>query len=326
MKKILNWVLAAILVCGASVFTSCSSDNDDRSAEGRSQGENPAQEQANKNRQEFIQHTRNVMKDLAENLNFSTWNSVNYFNTYLNQYVLLNDDFDKTLSRTFGMEIQKSLKPIPAEIAEMYPSAKYLADVNIANFNYTFTATATGFDVTPNEDEGLVMVLTSPYDPTMSVKIGIKGSGDEYQQISNAFTNENVVVVFNYSKHYDFTLSTMQNGAWTPGIVADADLTIVNGANKPENAIAGATNIFDDAWNLEGHVKTSIPGDATELEFNIGQDPHYAQERPDIRLCTQRPEAGAPPCRGYQHERPDRPLVPDELEQHPKRHRCRTAG
>ena len=29
MKKILNWVLAAILVCGSSVFTSCTSDNDD---------------------------------------------------------------------------------------------------------------------------------------------------------------------------------------------------------------------------------------------------------------------------------------------------------
>ena len=31
MKKILNWVLAAILICGASVFTACSS-NDDNAA------------------------------------------------------------------------------------------------------------------------------------------------------------------------------------------------------------------------------------------------------------------------------------------------------
>jgi hypothetical protein len=28
MKKILNWVLAATLVCGATVFTSCSDDKD----------------------------------------------------------------------------------------------------------------------------------------------------------------------------------------------------------------------------------------------------------------------------------------------------------
>ena len=32
MKKILNWVLAATLVCGTSVFTSCTSDNDDNPA------------------------------------------------------------------------------------------------------------------------------------------------------------------------------------------------------------------------------------------------------------------------------------------------------
>jgi len=263
MKKIMHWVLAAILICGASVFTACTNDTSD----------NPAQEQAKKNRKEFIEHTRSVLKDMAENLNFSTWNSVNYFNTYINRDVLLNDEFDKTISRTFGQEIQKTLVPIATDIAEMYPSAKYMAAVNIADFNYTFTSTATGFDVAPNEGEGFVMVLTSPYDPTMSVKIGIKGSGDEYQQISTALTNDNVVVVFNYSKHYDFTLSTMQNGVWTPGIVADADLTVVYGANKPENAIAGATNLFEDAWNLEGHVKTSIPGDATDLVFNIGQDP-----------------------------------------------------
>ena len=28
MKKIMNWMLAAILICGASVFTSCSSNED----------------------------------------------------------------------------------------------------------------------------------------------------------------------------------------------------------------------------------------------------------------------------------------------------------
>ena len=33
MKKIFNWMLAAILICGASVFTSCSND-DDKNEEG----------------------------------------------------------------------------------------------------------------------------------------------------------------------------------------------------------------------------------------------------------------------------------------------------
>ena len=29
MKNLMQWVLAATLICGTSVFTSCSSDNDD---------------------------------------------------------------------------------------------------------------------------------------------------------------------------------------------------------------------------------------------------------------------------------------------------------
>ena len=33
MKKLMQWMLAAILVCGASVFTSCTSDNDDNPTE-----------------------------------------------------------------------------------------------------------------------------------------------------------------------------------------------------------------------------------------------------------------------------------------------------
>ena len=261
MKKILNWVLAATLVCGASVFTSCSSDNDD----------NPAQEQAKKNRKEFVSHTRSVMKDLAENLNFSTWKSVNYFNMGINEYVLLNDDFDKTFSRTVGMEIQKSIVLRPADIIEKY-GKKYEAFVNLADFDYIFTSTATGFDVTPNTEDGLVMEIVDPYYPEAAVRIGLKGSGEEYAQYSYALTNDSVAVIIKFPAHYDFTLSTKQDGAWVPGITASADLTIINGDYGKELP-DDATEIANDAWNLNGTVKTSIPGDATELEFNIGQDP-----------------------------------------------------
>ena len=61
--------LAAILVCGAGVFTSCTNDPED----------NPAQEQAKKNRLEFVEHTRATMKDLAENLNFGSWTAANNY-------------------------------------------------------------------------------------------------------------------------------------------------------------------------------------------------------------------------------------------------------
>ena len=261
MKKIMTWAMAAALICGATAFTSCSSSED-----------NPAQEQAKKNRTEFIQHTRQNLKTVAENLNFSTWNSVNWFNTYINQYVLLNDDFDKTISRTFGQEIQKSIHPLPADITEK-TGKKYVATVNLADFDYIFTATQTGFDVTPNTEDGMIVELTNPYAPEQSVRIGIKGSGEEYSQIDQRMSNDSVLVAVMIPAHYDFTFSTKQGDAWVAAITVTADLTVNKAEYDAPNLPNEATDILKDAWNLKGTIKTSIPGDATEMAFNIGQDP-----------------------------------------------------
>jgi len=262
MKKIFQWAMAAALICGASVFTSCTNDTSD----------NPT-EQAKKNRKEFIKHTRQNLKEVAENLNFSTWNSVNYFNIYINQYVLLNDDFDKTISRTFGQEIQKTMEVLPADVAER-TGKKYGATVNLADFDYIFTATQTGFDVTPNTEDGLIVELTNPTAPEQSVRISIKGSGEEYDLKAERMSNDSVGVVVKIPARYDFTFSTKQNDAWVENITVCTELTVVIDPNKPEYLPAYAADIRKDAWNLKGTIKTSIPGDATEAVFNIGQDPN----------------------------------------------------
>ena len=261
MKKMFQWAMAAALICGATVFTACSSSED-----------NPAQEQAKKNRTEFIQHTRQNLKTVAENLNFKTWNSVNYFNTYINQYVLLNDEFDKTISRTFGQEIQKTIAPLSADVAEK-TGKKYGADVNLADFDYIFTATQTGFDVTPNTEDGMIVEITNPYAPEQSVRIGIKGSGEEYALRATRLSNDSVSVIVRIPAHYDFTFSTKQGDAWVTALTATTELTVAIDPNKPEYLPADAADIKKDAWNLKGTIKTSIPGDATEMAFNIGQDP-----------------------------------------------------
>ena len=261
MRKIFQWAMAAALICGASVFTACSSSED-----------NPAQEQAKKNRTEFIKHTRQNLKTLAENLNFSTWNSVNYFNTYINRDLLLNDEFDKTISRTFGQEIQKTMEVLPADVAER-TGKKYGATVNLANFDYIFTSTATGFDVTPNTEDGLIVDVTNPYNPEYSARISIVGSGEEYDLKAERMSNDSVGVVVKIPARYDFTFSTKQNGAWVAAMTVCTELTVAIDPNKPEYLPAEAADIKKDAWNLKGTIKTSIPGDATEAVFNIGQDP-----------------------------------------------------
>ena len=259
----MNWVLAATLVSGASVFTSCSNDNSDNSG---------SMEQAKRDRQEFIQHTRQNLKTLAENMNFSTWKSVNYFNTYLNQYVLLNDNFDKTFSRTVGMEVQKSLKPLPAEVAAQ-TGKKYIAEVNLADFDYIFKSTEKGFDVTPNSEDGMLMEFASPKDPNRGTQIHVKGSGEEYVQPSQALSNDSVAVVVRFPAHYDFTLSKKENGAWVSHIMASFDVAIAHGDYDLKDLPADATDITKDTWNLKGVVSTTIPGDATAMVFNIGQNP-----------------------------------------------------
>ena len=77
--------MAAILICGATVFTSCSNSED-----------NPAPENA-KNRKEFIKHTRENLKYLAENLNFASWEVANKINQEFNTAVLNNPEFEKAI-------------------------------------------------------------------------------------------------------------------------------------------------------------------------------------------------------------------------------------
>ena len=99
----MNWVLAVTFICGASVFTSCSAND---------ANDNPSQEQAKKDRKEFIQHTRQNLKEMAENLNFRSWDAANELNIYFNQYVLNNPGFEKAVLATFMQKTQQSIKPV----------------------------------------------------------------------------------------------------------------------------------------------------------------------------------------------------------------------
>ena len=86
MNRLKLWVMAAALICSSTVFTSCLSSED-----------NPVQEQAKKDRKEFIQHTRENLKYLAENMNFGSWEAANTINQTFNTTVLNNPEFEKAI-------------------------------------------------------------------------------------------------------------------------------------------------------------------------------------------------------------------------------------
>lgn len=281
MKKMMNWVLAATLVCGASVFTACSDSND-----------NPTPKPGEKKRKEFVEHTRQSLKTVAENLNFTTINSFTYMNTVLNERMLLNDEFDKTISRVFAEKIQASLKPIerpegepPAdrpegaperpEGEEPRPAPKYEAIIDVTDFNYTFTATTTGFDVAENADEGLVVEI--PFhgtSETEGAKIVIKGTGDTYGFFARALSNDSVEVKVEIPAQYDLSFSVKADGKWTEYLYGTAKNTAVG---KYDSETPGGVTPFNptaDAWNAALDLHSNIPGvDATDIYFAIGQDP-----------------------------------------------------
>ena len=267
MKRILNWVLAATLVCGASVMTSCSSDNDD----------NPAQEQAKKNRKEFVEHTRATMKDLAENLNFGSWNAANNLNLYFNQYVLNNPEFNKTVLAAFMQKYQQSIKPVEegSELATM--GYKMYGTVDFTEFKYRFTENTdnTGFDV--EEASNFEVILNGFNQFTQQVESGIykltlKSVGSQsFKFVHASSQKEGVAIVFIMPSEFQFAISDKLSGTW---------LDSFTGTFRNQVAVAAGheyAQMSRDTWSASGSVSSNFPAvkggydtsDTSTLNFSI---------------------------------------------------------
>ena len=272
----MNWVLAATLICGASVFTSCTSDTSD----------NPSQEQAKKNRKEFISHTRSVMKDLAENLNFESWNAANTLNLYFNQYVLNNEAFEKTLSALLILQAGTSVQPVEAgsELAQMGYERQGTIDLTQFKYRFTMNAESSGWDITPTTD-GFEMVLNG-YNPFKQqieqglYKININFAGDTFKQLNhNLSWLMNMAVVMVVPTEVSFSISNNYNGTWEENFSG----TFKNHFEKRTES--AYYSIVNDAWNLTGTIKSyfapanaaGLKGDATAMNFSFGQDPKTHQ-------------------------------------------------
>ena len=74
----------------------------------------------NNNRTVFIEHTRENLKNLAENLNLTSWEIANRINQEFNTAILNNPEFKKAIIPLFLEKIITSLKPVEegSELAE----------------------------------------------------------------------------------------------------------------------------------------------------------------------------------------------------------------
>ena len=261
-----NWMLAATLICGASVFTSCTEGSD-----------NPAPENA-KNRKEFIKHTRENLKDLAENLNFTSWEVANNGNQEFNTTVLNNPEFEKAIIPLFTQKIRESVKEVEegSELAEM--GYKQYATIDLTKFNYRFTMKedGSGFDVEEADDFEMIINATNPKTKDVMLnKLVLKASGDTYKQIAKRLGTDELAVVILVPSDFAFTLAGYDDGDWIEGF---------KGAFKNSVQISGESEYMNpktDAINITGILTTNFPenkeknyaADATDLYFDIANDP-----------------------------------------------------
>ena len=271
MRKIMNWGLAATLVCGASVFTSCSSDNSDNAG---------SIEQAKKDRKEFVAHTRATLKDLAENLNFSSWNAANTLNQYFNQYVLNNPGFEKAVLATFMQKTQQSIKPVEegSELAEMgYYS---YGTVDLTDFNYRFTMNANndGFDVEAADDFEVILNAWNP--TTQQVEAGLyrltlKSGGSTTYKFEHAMSQQpGMALVVLIPSEFQFSIADRLSGQWHDGF---------SGSFKNQVSVADGheyAQLDRDTWTVAGTITSDFAGvtalgakaDQTTLDFSVVSD------------------------------------------------------
>ena len=269
MKKIMNWVLAATMICGATVFTSCSNSED-----------NPSEEQAKKDRKEFIKHTRENLKDLAENLNFSSWEVANKINQEFNTTVLNNPEFEKAIIPLFIQKIRESVKDVEegSELAEM--GYKQYATIDLTDFNYRFTMKDdnSGFDVEEADDFEMITNIVHPETKEVLLganKLTLKASGDTYKQIAKRLGTDELAVVILVPSDFTFSIATMIPRTWKDAFT---------GVFKNDVTMSGESEYMNpktDAIGITGVLTTGLPdtpdgkraADATELFFDIASNP-----------------------------------------------------
>ena len=241
---------------------------------------NPSQEQAKKDRKEFIQHTRQNLKDLAENLNFGSWEIANKINQEFNTTVLNNPEFEKAIIPLFIQKVRETVKPVEegSELAAM--GYKQYATIDLTKFNYRFTMKedGSGFDV--EEADDFEMIINGFNPTTQQVekgmrKLKLEARGDTYKQLAKRLGNEELAVVILVPSGFLFSIASMVPGSWKDAFKGVfANVFELSGESE-------FVNPKTDAVSIAGFLSSEIgelPGgkyapDATSLTFALDNDP-----------------------------------------------------
>ena len=306
MKKLLSWMLAALLVGGTSAtITSCSDDDNNNSTTPVTQTD----------REKFIEKIKTSLKTAAENMNLGSSEMINIVIGAYNEKILTNDAFDNKLREMFQAKIRESVVELgegDAQITEL--GYKRLATIDLVDLKHKFTenANSDGFDVEDTED-GFVLqfslwtqnMANSPdldadfkaILPYIKCRLNLKPTGTSYNVlVFNPFSSEQqapagpeppegkeppvsykdktmaVMVKLPATFRAEFQTS-IDNENWTT--VASAT---INNTFTPSGTYSGGqfVNLTKDAWTISGNIQTDITfpeSDEAAIAFSIKQDP-----------------------------------------------------
>ena len=255
------------LVFGMACFTSCSDDKD-------------ANEQASENRIEFLEHCRANLKDLAENMNFASWNAANTLNQCFNQYVLNNPDFEKAVLNAFMQKVKTSVKPVEAgsELAAM--GYQTYGTVDLTDFNYRFTMNANndGFDVEAADDFEVILNAWNPTTQQMEAglyRLTLKSGGSTTYKFEHAMSQQpGMALVVLIPSEFQFSIADRLSGQWHDGF---------SGSFKNQVSVADGheyAQLDRDTWTVAGTITSDFAGvtalgakaDQTTLDFSVVSD------------------------------------------------------
>ena len=225
-------------------------------------------------------HTRATLKDLAENLNFTSWNAANTLNQYFNQYVLNNPDFEKAVLNAFMQKVMTSVKPVEAgsELAAM--GYQMYGTVDLTDFNYRFTMNANndGFDVEAADDFEVILNAWNP--TTQQVEAGLyrltlKSGGSTTYKFEHAMSQQpGMALVVLIPSEFQFSIADRLSGQWHDGF---------SGSFKNQVSVADGheyAQLDRDTWTVAGTITSDFAGvtalgakaDQTTLDFSVVSD------------------------------------------------------
>ena len=256
----IQWVLAATFVCGTGVFTACSSSDDDS-----------AKNEPNSDRTEFVQHTRATLKDLSENLKFTSWEKANSYGDNFNQNVLTNEDFKLSFMTNTLLEGSKTIKDVEEGSDLAKQGFKTYMTINSDSYKCRYTQSDDSKTFTHEEADWFEIIFNGINPKTQQQETGIykltmKFDGSGVQKVVHFRDDPDAAVVGVLPQEVQFALASKIEGTWHEDFNGVMHLQFLDGETDVTKGYTADATINADVPTASGE------NCKTQLTFSMTSD------------------------------------------------------